>query len=53
MTWLRSRKPELKSEEFSKALISRFDTHFKGIPFERLADVKQSGSTKEYVNVFV
>lgn len=53
VTWLRARKPELTWEEFSKALVARFDTRFKGSSFERLADLKQTGSVDDYVNLFV
>lgn len=52
ITWLCSRKPGLTWEEFSQALVARFDTRFKGNPFERLADIKQSGSVDDYVNLF-
>ncbi|KAL3637420.1 hypothetical protein CASFOL_018588 [Castilleja foliolosa] len=52
-SWIRTRKPNLSWGEFSQALIARFDTRFKGSSFERLADVKQSGTVDEYVTVFM
>ncbi|CAH9148410.1 unnamed protein product [Cuscuta epithymum] len=52
-SWTRSRKPGIAWEEFSQALVARFDTRFKGSTFERLADVKQTGSMDDYVNLFV
>lgn len=52
-TWLRTCRPSLTWEKFTEALVSRFDTRFPGDAFERLADITQSGTVDEYINLFV
>lgn len=40
-------------EEFTQAVVERFDTHFKGSRYDKLSGVKQSGTVEEYISVFV
>lgn len=45
LTWLRAWKPGMSGEEFTQALVARFDTRFKGSRFEWLSG-RQSGGLR-------
>ncbi|CAH9118783.1 unnamed protein product [Cuscuta epithymum] len=52
-TWLKSRKLSMGWEDFKQALVTRFDSRYKGNKFERLSGAKQTGSVQEYNVLFV
>ncbi|CAH9092574.1 unnamed protein product [Cuscuta europaea] len=52
LTWLRAQKPVMSWDELTQALVTRFDSRFKGNCFKRLPGGKQTGTVEEYISIF-